>query len=291
MTSQTDPAGDMNSCKANQQGRLPGSLNVKPDKMQPAQLIHADNSDMCVEAYLKLTPNVRLDCAPDLQVVRMRPKDQGVDNSKLDWKMACDYFEANPENDIQVALRDLKDCWNASRPNMDYYTRMTLDKARKHCQKKGEHLQPVQHAPAQQPHIAVSKQDVEVMVAEAVRAMMPGPQKKTCCKCKQEKTVALFSSEQRRKNDDAECLECCPISDCFRKRVKLDRECSLCHVIKLKSDYTQTQWDKGSKGKCTCCIGQDKVARAAGGRKLSRTCRQCKEEKPKDAFSACFSVC
>ena len=291
MTSQTDPAGDMNSCKANQQGRLPGSLNVKPDKMQPAQLIHADNSDMSVEAYLKLTPNVRLECAPDVQVVRMRPKDPGVDNSKLDWKMACDYFEQHPDADIQIAQQDLKDCWNASRPNMDYYTRMTLDKARKHCQKKRQHLQPVQHAPAQQPPIAVSKQDIEVMVAEAVRALLPQQQvqKKKCSECNQEKLVTLFSTMERRK-EDGKCLECSPIAECFRKRAKLERECSLCHVVKLKSDYTQTQWDRGSKGKCTCCTSHDKVARAAAGRKLSRTCRQCKEEKSKDAFSECFSV-
>eukprot|EP00973_Karenia_brevis_P006367 865843-Karenia_brevis.AAC.1 len=47
--------GDKASAKPGQQGRMPGSVNVKPGKMEPTVLIHSADEHMNEQVFLSMT--------------------------------------------------------------------------------------------------------------------------------------------------------------------------------------------------------------------------------------------
>ena len=64
---------DPNSAKTGQQGRLPGSMNVKPGKDQPVELLRAETQDMDEHMYLSLTPASACVSSPQVVARQGRP--------------------------------------------------------------------------------------------------------------------------------------------------------------------------------------------------------------------------
>ena len=126
---------DPNSAKTGQQGRLPGSMNVKPGKDQPVELLHAETQDMDEHMYLSLTP-AHLLCVrgqtlqPVCRPPKLRPAKE--DLSSRDWSMCCAFFEARPQATLEDAKVALHDRFHAVRPNQSYYQNLTLQKAFRH---------------------------------------------------------------------------------------------------------------------------------------------------------------
>ena len=98
-------AGDPACVRTTQVGRLPGSINQKPGKMNRVKLLFAQMQDMCEETFLRET-------APRPCSV---PKTE--DKSASDWQMVCEFFEQNPDASAQTALLELAGTFAAQRPN------------------------------------------------------------------------------------------------------------------------------------------------------------------------------
>ena len=71
------------------------------------------------------------------------------------------------------------------------------------------------------------------------------------------------------------------MDDVFRKRLKETRACGLCGVEVAKTEYTETQWSNGAKGKCKKCVAEETM----GQKVLLRACCSCGAEYPKTEFS------
>jgi hypothetical protein len=107
--------GDRNSAKEGQQGRLPGSLNVKPGKGGGVFLLHRQISYMCEKAFLEITAGTSIEIkGSEMQLVRKPPtraQAQGstvaVDRSADDWKMCCTYFEGKRQASLKEATEEL----------------------------------------------------------------------------------------------------------------------------------------------------------------------------------------
>lgn len=98
--------GDPACVRTTQVGRLPGSINRKPGKMNRVKLLYAQLQDLSEEAFLQET-------APRPSRSSMR---QVVDKSAADWQMVCEYFEQNPNASVETALLDLTGNFAAQRP-------------------------------------------------------------------------------------------------------------------------------------------------------------------------------
>ena len=92
------------------------------------------------EAFLKLTrsANLRvhngsLEVGPPPD--RKQESGDGRDCSKADWKMCCEYFEANPTSGVDEAAQELKGKFSATRANQEYYESLTISKARERVDK------------------------------------------------------------------------------------------------------------------------------------------------------------
>jgi hypothetical protein len=103
--------GDQRSLKAAQQGRLPGSTNIKQGKGNMTQLVHSmPRSHLDEQAFLSLTAHEKVVVHGDdvsVRVVPPRVTKPGSDRSGGDWKMCCDYFEANPQATVEQGKQDL----------------------------------------------------------------------------------------------------------------------------------------------------------------------------------------
>ena len=105
--------GDPASTAMGQQGRMPGSINVKPWRgNHRASMLLADLQCLNEKEFLALTSAPKLAVAGD-RVVRVPSKaahkaSKPDDRSAADWKTACNFFEGNPEatvSDAKAALQ------------------------------------------------------------------------------------------------------------------------------------------------------------------------------------------
>lgn len=98
--------GDPACVRTTQVGRLPGSVNRKPGKMNRVKLLFSQIQDMSEEAFLRTT-------APRPSASNSR---KVSDKSAADWQMVCEYFEGNSAASVQTALEDLAGKFAAQRP-------------------------------------------------------------------------------------------------------------------------------------------------------------------------------
>ena len=106
--------GDMNSVQTDQQGRLPGTTNIKDGKGCVAVLTHSERQNMDETSYLKLTSGKRFALKDGALRITSQPPSRNVqgtivDRSAQDWKMCCTYFESNREANIEDAAAALGD--------------------------------------------------------------------------------------------------------------------------------------------------------------------------------------
>ena len=122
---------DTSSAKPTQQGRLPGSTNVKPGKCNIVQLMHSCVQNLDEEYFLTITKGQSLRLrGSKVEVVHQPAKHPGSgrDHSRDDWKMCCEHFENNPDQSVDEAMRHLKGTFFAKRPNQAYYESLTARK-------------------------------------------------------------------------------------------------------------------------------------------------------------------
>ncbi|OLP81866.1 hypothetical protein AK812_SmicGene37534 [Symbiodinium microadriaticum] len=114
--------GDPGSTAMGQQGRMPGSINVKPGRANhKATLLLADLQCLNEKEFLAVTS------APKLAVVGgsvvTAPAKPGLkalkqdDHSAADWKAACNFFEGNPQAtvaDAKAALQGGAGAWGTT---------------------------------------------------------------------------------------------------------------------------------------------------------------------------------
>lgn len=137
-------SADPKANSVSQQGRLPGSQNCKPGKNHTVALLHRSVQDLSDEVLLTLVPKEPFRIVGDkLRPARppAEPLDPDgsratIDHSAADWRMVCSYFEKNSAATQADALTALQGQWQAKRPNMDYYAKITVSKAFQHCRKK-----------------------------------------------------------------------------------------------------------------------------------------------------------
>ncbi|CAE7939592.1 unnamed protein product, partial [Symbiodinium necroappetens] len=105
--------GDPGSTAMGQQGRLPGSINVKPGRgNHKATMLMADLQCLNEKEFLAVTAAPKLAVVGD-SVVRAPAKPvfkaaKPDDKSAADWKAACSFFEGNPQatvSDAKAALQ------------------------------------------------------------------------------------------------------------------------------------------------------------------------------------------
>ena len=104
---------DPHSTGPQQQGRLPGSLNAKVGKQCSVRVLHQCVTDISNEVLLRLTPKTQLRVDGGSVTAAERPPQlpfaaAGVDRSREDWKLACQYFETNPGASIEEASAFLR---------------------------------------------------------------------------------------------------------------------------------------------------------------------------------------
>ena len=125
--------GDTRSAKQTQQGRLPGSVNVKPGKGHVVYLLHSSVQNLDEAVFLEITSKDSLHIEGDIvsPVVKAPARSaSGPDQSRADWRMCCSYFEKYPSHSVERALADLQKKFLARRPNQGYYEALTVRKAR-----------------------------------------------------------------------------------------------------------------------------------------------------------------
>ncbi|CAJ1328574.1 unnamed protein product, partial [Effrenium voratum] len=107
--------GDTRSARTTQVGRMPGSINRKPQKMAPAMLLHSCLQNLNEAQYLHMVrpPLLRLQ-GGGVHVEALKDKPV-VDRSREDWGIACRYFESHPAATVDDAVRDCQ--LTATRPN------------------------------------------------------------------------------------------------------------------------------------------------------------------------------
>ena len=271
--------GDPHSISPQQQGRLPGSMNVKPGKMFLTTIIHHSHDHLCEETFLQLTPKTIL--APSgeaLRVVRQPargsqpPKAPSMDRSRNDWQTCCVFFEQNPDSTVEDALSAIT--FEAQRPNQDYYKRTTLTKARDHVLQqqpasatRGVGSASVSSEPQPAAANVVSLEAVQQMVDDAIKKRLPAQPvlktKKMCVQCEQELPARAFSQTQFRTSEPV-CLQCAPVDTRMQKRLKASKVCVQCGEDRPRDQYSSTQWDLGATSRCTSCVHE----MAAGSKKI-----------------------
>lgn len=95
--------GDPCSARITQVGRLPGSINRKPEKQCHTHLLYSGLANLDEAQYLQLTsnPQMRLQHG-SVQTDSAPPK---RDISRDDWREACHFFESNPQATLEDAIQ------------------------------------------------------------------------------------------------------------------------------------------------------------------------------------------
>ena len=274
--------GDTRSAKPTQQGRLPGSVNVKPGKGQVVSLLHSSVQNLNEEVFLRITSKDSLRMVGDnvTAVAKAPPRSLNApDHSRADWCMCCAYFEKNPKHSVEQALVDMEKKFLAQRPNQTYYQTLTVKKARDKVVWSSVPLLlargsggasssgvPAKSPPdqGQQPHaeagasraliepvaaappvsVAVSRQQVEELVADALRKRFGHVEEdkdRLCSGCQTQKTRKAFGAGQWgcKSDEERRCLVCKPMDERLQKRAKESKECAHCGVHRPRQDYTE----------------------------------------------------
>ena len=106
---------DTRSERPTQQGRFPGSINVKPGKDSLTILItQSPGAHLNEEAFIKITPRniVRLEGDKVSKCVQKSSKKPSgevgkVDTSGKDWKLCCEYWEQDGQRTLEMGLEEL----------------------------------------------------------------------------------------------------------------------------------------------------------------------------------------
>jgi len=142
--------GDSRSAKDTQQGRMPGSRNAKENKGDQVLLLSSATQDMCQQTFLEITSHHCVQIRVGELVVQEQPPKctlqkksadgaKGKDQSAIDFKMCCEFFEANPEADSAQAEERMKGKFIANRgANQIYYEKLTIANARTRVLKRSQ---------------------------------------------------------------------------------------------------------------------------------------------------------
>ena len=123
--------GDPGADTGFQQGRLPGSTNVKTGKNCAVRVLYSSLLNLGEARFLELVPPVSFRLQDGKIAVKPpRTEAKPMDRSAADWRMACSFFEENAGASESDAMEALKGQWLAQRANMDYYIRLTVSKAK-----------------------------------------------------------------------------------------------------------------------------------------------------------------
>ncbi|CAJ1444601.1 unnamed protein product [Effrenium voratum] len=237
--------GDTRSARTTQVGRMPGSINRKPQKMAPAMLLHSCLQNLNEAQYLHMVrpPLLRLQ-GGGVHVEALKDKPV-VDRSREDWGIACRYFESHPAATVDDAVRDCQ--LTATRPNQEYYVRRTFGQALRHVR---EQLGDRSVTPASESSAAGSGGVVPAQLGSGLGGSHSG-------NGVTRDQVWQIVQEALRQRDRAEALRLLSgeqeeTSLCFRAVGQWERG---------KDEFTRTQWDlpaaAGSACK-SCC--QQRVA-------------------------------
>lgn len=257
--------GDPCSARITQVGRLPGSINRKPEKQCHTHLLYSGLANLDEAQYLQLTsnPQMRLQHG-SVQTDSAPPK---RDISRDDWREACHFFESNPQATLEDAIQHCP--LLAKRGNQDYYARLTLNKAMNHVRAKGASAsagsrqpsasveppsgaQASGMAPAAPQYVTLSQVQQIVQDALQRQSASSSHSTKTCHQCKANKNRDLFSHTQWLQKDGV-CLACRPVEERFRRRALSGKVCAACEIEKPRDQYSNTQWEKGTASKCIAC--------------------------------------
>ena len=132
--------GDPRSAKPTQQGRFPGSRNVKKDKHQVVVLMQSAVQYMKQLTVLGACQYYTLPTCSE-RFVSEEPKPATIkryDASSIDFAMCCCYFEENPANTEEQAEKELRHLFQATRRNQRYYNLLTIRKCLRHVRGKKE---------------------------------------------------------------------------------------------------------------------------------------------------------
>jgi hypothetical protein len=126
-------AGDERSLKPGQQGRLPGSMNVKQGKRCMTELIYYSAAQhMNEKRFLEITAQQKVTTSEgELTTKTVGPKSKqiGADRSGSDWKMCCEYLEQHPDVSLETATQELMGRLSKEHPRPDWYYKTTVTKA------------------------------------------------------------------------------------------------------------------------------------------------------------------
>jgi hypothetical protein len=111
--------GDTNSAKLTQQGRSPGSINIKKGKGKPATLLHSQVQHLNEELFMRLTSKKNIVINEGGLEVKNKAVENAIkkkDLSSKDWAMCCAYFENHSDKTMAEALKELQGRFQAVRP-------------------------------------------------------------------------------------------------------------------------------------------------------------------------------
>ena len=97
---------DTRSAKMTQQGRLPGSWNIKTGRGCQVKILHSSVGDLDESVLSKCLlplPKVRVDS----NRVVVSSGAAGSDRSATDWRTCCEYFESHPGATVEMAMAAL----------------------------------------------------------------------------------------------------------------------------------------------------------------------------------------
>lgn len=133
-------------------------------------------------------------------------------------------------------------------------------------------------ASSQMVPLAMVKELVDIALNERLPATSTAT--KSCKECHASLTASGFSrSEWARK--EPICLQCKPVDESLRKRLKTSKICSMCKQDTVRDDFSNNQWQLGSAAKCKRCALQVSV----GTKAVTKKCVACNQEKIKNDFT------
>ena len=302
---------DNRSAKTDQDGRLPGSLNVKLGKGNCVDLLHTDRQFMCEKTYLETTASTRIKLQDGAICLEPQPRksavicQEKVDMSNRDFAMCCQYFEADPNASIEQAAKELKGKFVADRKGYQRnYENLTIANA--HARVASRQKQPrsskepdqqasrqqqeaVQESsrqdeqPNQDQNTNLTAADVQLLINKALRVQFPPKQNtaKSCSECEKTFDKKGFTGAMWDEVDEARiCLECDPVNENLRKRYKENKPCSQCKVEKGIDAFSRKMWDLGKKRRCTMCITAGQIQQRVHNTKDTRYCSGCEKNLP-----------
>ncbi|CAK0800224.1 unnamed protein product, partial [Prorocentrum cordatum] len=130
---------DDRSLKATQQGRVPGSMNVKAGKGTVTELVHnTPGATLNEDAFFKMVPKQKVHIQGATVASASAPIEEkaAADRSGQDWKLCCQLFEDPAGYSFQMGLQALLPKMTKAQARPDWCASQTIEKA---FQKVGGH--------------------------------------------------------------------------------------------------------------------------------------------------------